>query len=644
MTSGTLIAGDTVTVASGTYDAALGEVFPIGFVDGVSLSGPGDGSASVEFSGVDAIAIDPTTGTSSVEGLRFVAGGTTQVSALLASATASGGGLHVLDNTFSAAGDHRFVALGDLPDTLIVDGNEATTLGNLVRCVVPSSTFAAASITISSNTMNGGDGVYLQLGSGAVATQVLISGNMAFGPELRLDCRGDAQVSGFLVSGNTCTAPASGSTIASGIRLTATSSAQLLDPTITGNILMDEGDIEVSVEDAAVVSGLTVSGNTLSGGTFNDNGGGISIELSETATVANLTVSDNLLMHGGDLACFFGYPDVVATDPVIHNNTLSGGNGINGGDLNLTISHSNYYGTSLNIVTNLTVTDNTLTPGATTVGAGLLYLGQLYGARANGTISGNSITGAADSGVYILRSSGEYGPSVCDFVFENNTVTGSGTDGFTIDLTQEESTGVVDLSYVLRGNTITDSVEHGIDMEFTQYEDSATVDFVLENNTITGNGSHGFWFTIDNFSKSTGTGSVADFDLTLVGNTISNNDGNGLRLSADADPNSNQVDFEIDARFNAFKDNGGAGVILAVEANPVGTNDVHATFDSNSIRDNTVEGLRFEHLFHPATFDIPNLTLSGCNTISGNGTNMDVVLALPMTGAPTFSHVTVDAT
>ncbi|MCP3915234.1 MAG: DUF1565 domain-containing protein, partial [bacterium] len=47
MTSGTLIAGDTVTVASGTYDAALGEVFPIGFVDGVSLSGPGDGSASV---------------------------------------------------------------------------------------------------------------------------------------------------------------------------------------------------------------------------------------------------------------------------------------------------------------------------------------------------------------------------------------------------------------------------------------------------------------------------------------------------------------------------------------------------------------------------------------------------------------------
>ncbi|MFQ5748775.1 MAG: CFI-box-CTERM domain-containing protein [Planctomycetota bacterium] len=51
-TGGGLQPGDRIVVAGGTYDTAAGEVFPIAVADGITILGPGDGTAQVKGPGV----------------------------------------------------------------------------------------------------------------------------------------------------------------------------------------------------------------------------------------------------------------------------------------------------------------------------------------------------------------------------------------------------------------------------------------------------------------------------------------------------------------------------------------------------------------------------------------------------------------
>jgi len=109
---GGLAPGDRIVVAGGTYDTAAGEVFPIAIADGITILGPGDGTAMVQGPGVaaglrgvgrtDLFTVDSLTNTTVVQGLTMEGGTATGRSSGTALIEVLGApdDLQVLDNVF----------------------------------------------------------------------------------------------------------------------------------------------------------------------------------------------------------------------------------------------------------------------------------------------------------------------------------------------------------------------------------------------------------------------------------------------------------------------------------------------------------------------------------------------------------------
>lgn len=163
-TSATLVAGDVLHAAPGTYDAILGEVFPISMVSGLDLRGPGDGTAIIDYSGSGTPAMSFTqlgTGTTTVQGLTF--DGTSD--AITSSAAATGGDIRVLNNRFTTT-QTGLVTTG-IPDTLVMSGNKCY-LAALVDCSGAAPTHKTITITDNELTINSSTGVYIQVNDTAM--------------------------------------------------------------------------------------------------------------------------------------------------------------------------------------------------------------------------------------------------------------------------------------------------------------------------------------------------------------------------------------------------------------------------------------------------------------------------------------------
>ncbi|MCP3915289.1 MAG: DUF1565 domain-containing protein [bacterium] len=580
--------GNVLIVLPGTYDAALGEVFPIGIPSGMEIDGPADGTAIVERSGANAFELtNPTVGTSIVEGLSFtdLDGGSF---AIVIGSSGAGGDVRVVDNLITGRG----VDVTGLPDALLIDGNTvyAENNGESHAVIVNhDGTSAAKSIIISNNTVEGGPGLELNLFGSAVVTQA----------------------------------------------------------SILGNILTGFGNIELAAGGDAQVSDCVISGNTLSNDGPFSFGASISVDAGSAAVMPGPIVSNNVLEDGGTLRFECGYPNAIVSDAVVDNNTLSGGVGIAGGDLSISISHENY-GTSLNMVTNFTVSNNVLTGGVATTGmttapgAGTLKVGNRYGPRSSGTISGNTVTGAEGIGISFAKTEDEYGTANLDWVIENNTVSGSGAEGLNLYLTHDDTevtSSTVFATVMVRGNSITDAGSEGVRLEGTFYYHGADLDLTLENNTIQGSTLDGLYADM-NVGASYAAG--LDLDLSLDGNSIVDSGGHGFRLSVgDAQPSN---DINVDVTRNAFKGSGGDGARVVVLADPVSTlNTTRVDYEGNSIQDNTGGALTLLYDYDVlAVNDALEVALGKYNTISDNTSTQDLVLAITGSGAA-FTHVSVDA-
>jgi len=110
---GGLQPGDRIVVAAGTYDTAAGEVFPIAIADGITILGPGDGTAVVQGPGVasplrggggrtDLFTVGSLTNTTVVQGLTMEGGTATGRSSGTALIEVLGApdDLQVIDNVF----------------------------------------------------------------------------------------------------------------------------------------------------------------------------------------------------------------------------------------------------------------------------------------------------------------------------------------------------------------------------------------------------------------------------------------------------------------------------------------------------------------------------------------------------------------
>ncbi len=303
---GGLVPGDRVLVAAGAYDTAAGEVFPIPVADGITILGPGDGTAVVTgSSGGSLFLVGSLANTTVLQGLT-VDGGTNATTAVVNLVFVGGNpaDLRVLDNQLvggNRALDHPNGPGG--PAGLVFQGN--TISGSLSRGLVwttsnVSSTSVTGpvggapgafthSLTIDGNTFNGIglDGIQVNGFNGAFF-DISFQNNVmdGFGDDgidfnLFVDSTGLSATGAFLVENNTIRNAAD-----KGLTLTGsaseTSGVARADLTFRNNVVEDCGTgLELSCTGTSSALGEILGLAEFN--TFNGNSRGINVGVSVTS-------------------------------------------------------------------------------------------------------------------------------------------------------------------------------------------------------------------------------------------------------------------------------------------------------------------------------------------------------------------------
>ncbi len=273
MTSGSLGDGDVVHVASGTYDAALGEAFPIAMVSGVDLRGPGDGSADVVHQTARALSLDEmTTGTTIVQGLDFSGSGGNEAIRI-----DEGNIVEIRNNSF-ASDNTQDIRISDLPTELLIDGNQASVStpggGRLVDVFHNNS--GLAQFTISNNVVTDARLALIDF-TGAAEVSGTITGNQVTdGTEgVGIDFRLPAVSMDLLIENNTMVDVGNGVDLRFSGSTTTTANATC-DVTIRNNTITDSVSsglfMTVFLTGSSVSTDLDlnvlVENNTVTGGQF----------------------------------------------------------------------------------------------------------------------------------------------------------------------------------------------------------------------------------------------------------------------------------------------------------------------------------------------------------------------------------------
>jgi len=478
-----LVPGDVIAVAGGTYDQALGETFPLMMVDGVAITGAGPAVTTVRGPAASALFLNANTPLASgttVSGLRLTHDAANAANVGMSFTLASAAmAPEISGNSFEglAANDHGIKitdsGTGARAFTGTIESNSFSDLWKAVQAQFDfSGTPAELSPAIRGNSVTGSyrgvDFVVYDSFEGTASPVIAdnqITGSTYGDLYLEYDIwNGHGATMTPLISGNTLSGGGSYgiALIIDSISLSSSSDVGTFSPTILNNTIVNTGsdgieiDYDIYETYGELVSDLTIAGNTIT------NPGGTGIEISGSSISDTASLDVNL---------------------TIANNTITNSSSYG---LDFEISASDY----------------------------------LYG-NMDVTISGNTISGSAYDGIEfsweVFSSSGTFGISV---TLRGNTVTGSGFDG--MDISVSDQTSLTTSRVDLVDNIVDSSIRRGMEIYVVDF-DSPTSYVQVACNTVTNSTEDGLYLWMD------GAAPPPDFgggDLASPGrNTFMNNAG-----------------------------------------------------------------------------------------------------------------------
>lgn len=411
------VAGDTVNVAAGTYDYALGESFPLYPATGTSIIGaPG---AIVE-------EVSPARGINALFNYGGAGSGPTLLSGFTISA---------LYNAISINPYHTSLTSATAVASFEISNNQIDAAYGGVDFYA--SYDDRATLNVHDNTFNvtGVDARF----NGTLMGSIVISNNTftdsdwnAIGGYLDFDSNTSASLS-VDISGNTITNP-----MGAGI----------------------EYSISVSESEVAGYASVSIEGNTISGAAHN----GIEFELgfhsSSNEFAANVTITNNTVSDSNYTGIVAAAAVEYTSNSIAYDLTLDS-NTVTGSDNGIYIYASNSDEATVNYEFN--ITNNTVT-GSDNDGMYVSFY-EDYSTSAfmsvDMTISGNTLESNGGDGLYFYfsdSSGGNQPGQEWNVRLDNNTITDNGTSGIFLSLEgylSESSTGAVDI--ILDFGTVTDA-------------------------------------------------------------------------------------------------------------------------------------------------------------------------------------------
>jgi Protein of unknown function (DUF1565) len=625
--------GDTINLATGTYDTGNGETFPLALVDGVAIIGDTTTPSNCVISAPKGQTVFRNDNTN--------LGDTTRLAGVQLKHDASGSNeddidLFVNDVAMAPHFDHDLLS-GDTGDS---DGGISVWDHTLSGTGGASGTFQP---TIENDTFSGlhtGVGMWLTSGGGAgdnyspaINNNTFTGCNVPIYFDLETSAAGTV---GGTINGNQTTGT-TGADI--GVDFFADWTPGLtFNPTISGNTF---GSIPSSTGASENINlPIAVSNAT----------GPIAI-VPQISGNTGFAEGDNILVNQMNLWSGSGN---FTFSPTISNNTLTSKNGSNVGatslvaysqsgafDVEPTISNNNLTATgssgsnvffagfslgasSASLTFSPKVTDN---PQMSADFENFTTWGTLNGfdgdVDVSPTVSGNTMTSAGNGDSQLLirleDMSFSYSdpPHTLTFspTLENNTLTAGGKSAVDLLLSNVEW-GAFDSNLVISGNTIS-GADDGI---YAKLSYCASVlgwnaDWTIANNTITSPSGSGIVVsahTAMSMSVASGT-----WDLAVAGNTVTDARGAGVFLRPVAYFGSSaHIDASVLIQGNTLTRSGGFGALELEEYSQDGLASNDTRILDNVIQDGTADGLRI--LMDNSRTDS---ALVSCNTITGNGGN-----------------------
>jgi len=425
------VAGDTISVAAGTYDSALGESFPLYPATGTSIIGaPGAIVEEVSAArGVNALFVYDGAGS----GPTLLSGFT--ISALYhaiyispdhttSSATAVAS-FEISNNHIDAAYDGvDFYASYDDRATLNVHDNTFNVAGVDARF----NETLMGSIVISNNTFTDTDGD-------------AIDGYLDFDENTSVSLSVD-------ISGNTITNP-TGSGIEYSISVEESEVAGYASVSIEGNTISGAGsqgidfEFEVSSSSNELAANVTITNNTVSDSNYTGIVASAGVEYTSNSIAYDLTLDSNTVT-GSDYGIYIYASNsdeaTVNYDFNITNNTVTGSD-----YEGLYVSFWEDYSESAFMSVDMTISGNTLESNG---GDGLyIYFSDSSGGNQSGQewnvrLDNNTITDNGDSGIFLSLSGAlsSSSPGAVAILLDFGTVTDAGANVIHSNLVDGSST------------------------------------------------------------------------------------------------------------------------------------------------------------------------------------------------------------
>ena len=215
-----------------------------------------------------------------------------------------------------------------------------------------------------------------------------------------------------------------------------------------------------------------------------------------------------------------------------------------------------------------TITTTVQPPSSGSGGTYITYRGDYSGSEA-------TIDTASGAGFYVAQ----------DYIkIQNITIDDTVTGGI--------NCGAGTTYFWATGVTITDGASNGIKVSANNDNDSHNI--LIENCTITGNGSNGIWLSWGDVDV--GEAGII-YSVDIMNNTISNNSGYRVRMfSAD---NTNDKAYDILISGNTIQNNAINGVLFIAMNNTSGENKISYNTISENSTANTLGGIHISRCANP---------------------------------------------
>ena len=297
--------GDTIAVAAGTYNTALGETLPLDISTSLTISGAGAGSTLIDGGGSKQEVSISSGVTATLQSLTVENGRAATGGGIINSGGAALTLTNVaLSNNFAAAGNGGGIENGGSATVTNVTLSNNTASATEGGGIDNGSTAMLANVTLSNNTAADGGGIFNNGGSTLTLTDATLNGNSAsatFGGGV--ENRGTATLTNVTFSGNSAL---HGGGLSNDAFFGSTATATLSNVTLSGNSASSSGGGIFNYV-ASGTATLTLQASIVA----NSPSGGDCAKLSGTLTSKGGNVGD-------DASCSLTQPsDAASTNPLL---------------------------------------------------------------------------------------------------------------------------------------------------------------------------------------------------------------------------------------------------------------------------------------------------------------------------------------